>query len=101
MPIIEKKGKGGVCGKATKGAPTEGASTPCKGKSTGRRKKVEESRGGGGGMCDQAMRSAARIEKELNRGAEKESRRALRQRGARRSTVTRIGVVHPGNDSNL
>ena len=42
--------KGGICGKATKDAPIEGASTPCKGKSTERRKKVEESRERRGGV---------------------------------------------------
>jgi len=47
------------------------------------------------------MRSAAKMEKELNRGAEEESGRALWQRDARRSTVARIGVVYPENDSNL
>jgi len=96
-----KEEKGGMCGKATKGAPTKGTGMPCKGKSAGRRKKVEESREGGGGVCGQATRSTARIKKELNRGAEEESKRALWQRDARRSTVTRIGVVYPGNDSNL
>ena len=52
-------------------------------------------------MHGQAMRSAAKMEKELNRGAEEESGRAVWQRGARRSTVARIGVVYPENDSNL
>jgi len=47
------------------------------------------------------MRSAARIEEELNRGAEEESRRALQQRGTRRSMVAGIGIVYPRNDSNL
>jgi len=57
---MEEEGKGGACGEATKGTPTEGAGAPCKGKSTGRRKKVEEDRGRRSGMCGQAMRSAAR-----------------------------------------
>jgi len=96
-----KEGKGGACGKATKSTPTEGTGMPCKGKSAGRRKKVEESRGKGGGMRGQAMRSAVRMEGKLNRGAEEESGRALQQQGARRSTVARIGVVYPRNDSNL
>jgi len=39
-----EEGKGGACGFATKGIPTEEASTPCKEKSIGRRKKVEKSR---------------------------------------------------------
>ena len=77
MPIIEEKGKGGVCGKATKGTPTEGASMPCKGKSTGRRKKVKESKGRRGSMYGQAMRSAARVEEELSKRAKEKSRRTL------------------------
>jgi len=47
------------------------------------------------------MRSTARIEEELNRRAKEESRRTLRQRDTRRSTVARIGVVYPRNNSNL
>ena len=46
-------------------------------------------------------RSAARMEEELNRGAKEESRRALWQKDAKESTVARIGVVYPRNDSNL
>ena len=74
---------------------------PCTGKSvpTGE-EETEESRGRKSGAHGQAMRSIARIE-ELNRKAEEESRRALRQRDTRRSMVVRIGVVYPGNDSNL
>jgi len=91
MPIMEKErkesGKGGV---------------PCIGKSTlTGEEETEESREKRGSTCGQAMRSAVRMEEELNRGAEEESRRALWQRGARRSTVARIGVVYSGNDSNL
>ena len=96
-----KEGKSGTCSKVTKGTPTEGASVPCKGKSTGRRKKIKESKGGGGSACSQATRSTVRMEEKLNREAEEESRRVLWQRGARRSTVARIRVVHPGNNSNL
>jgi len=47
------------------------------------------------------MRSATRMEEELNRRAEEESGRALQQRGARRSIVARIGMVYPRNNSNL
>jgi len=75
--------------------------TPCKGKGTGRRKKVEESRGGRGSICGQTTRSAARMEEKLNRRAEKERGGALQQRGARRSTVTRVRVVYSGDDSDL
>jgi len=77
VPIIGEEGKGGACDKATKGTPTERASTPCKGKRAGRRKKIEESRRGEASTPGQATRSAARIEEKLNRGAEEESRRAL------------------------
>jgi len=45
VSIIGKERKGGVCGKAAKGAPTEGAGIPSKGKGAGRGKKAEESRG--------------------------------------------------------
>jgi len=47
------------------------------------------------------MRNAAKVEEELNERAKKESGRALWQRSTRRSTVTRIGVVYSGNNSNL
>jgi len=46
VPIVDNKEKGregSVCGKAAKGAAREEASVPCKGKSAGRRKEVEES----------------------------------------------------------
>jgi len=71
------------------------------------RKKVQEgekrlrSRGGRSGMHGQATRSTARMEKELDGRAQKESKRALWQRSAGESMVTRIGVVHPGNNSDL
>ena len=52
-------------------------------------------------MCGQATKSAVRMEKELNREAEKKNKRALWQRGTRRSMVAGIGVVYPRNDSNL
>jgi len=75
---------------------------PCTGKSVPiGEEETEESRGRKSGARGQAMRSVARMEEELNRKAEEESRRALRQRDTRRSMVVRIGVVYPGNDSNL
>jgi len=77
VPIMGKEGKGDTCSKITKGAPTEGTSAPCKRKSAGRRKKIEESRGGGGGVHGQATRSTARMEEKLNKEAEEESGRAL------------------------
>jgi len=77
MLIVGEEGKGSVCGKATKGAPTKGAGMPYKGKNTERRKKVEKNRGRRGSACGQAMRSIARVEKELSGKIEKESREAL------------------------
>jgi len=50
MPFVGKKEGGSACGKATKGAAEEEAGVPCKGKSVGRRKKVEESRRKCGGV---------------------------------------------------
>jgi len=44
VSIIEREGKGGTCGQATKGALTKEASAPYKEKSAGGRKEVEESR---------------------------------------------------------
>jgi len=67
--------KGSTCGEATKSTPIEGAGAPCKGKNTGRRKKVEESRRGS--THGQAMRSTARVEEELSRRAKKKSRGPL------------------------
>jgi len=48
---MEKKGKGSMCGKVAKSAPTEGASMSCEGKSTGKRKKIEEDRRRRSGAC--------------------------------------------------
>jgi len=75
---------------------------PCTGKSapTGE-EETKKSRGRRSSARGQAIRSIIRIEEELNRGAKEESRRALWQRNARKSTVAKIGVVYPGNDSNL
>jgi len=70
--------KGGVCGKAAKGIPIEGAGTPCKGKSTGRRKKVEEDKKRRSGAHGQAMRSVARDRKSV----EKESSACFMTKGA-------------------
>ena len=88
---MEKERKGGRKG----GMPCTGKSVP-----TGE-EETEESRGRKSGMRGQATRSTARMEEKLNRRAEEESRRALQQRGARKSTVARIGVVYPRNNSNL
>jgi len=91
--------KGGVCGKATKGAPIEEASMPCKGKGTGSRKKVEESRRGRGSMRGQATRSAARVEEELSRRAKKKSRGTLWKRCPRRGAIIRTRIVYKGSSS--
>ena len=77
------------------------ASTPCKGKSTEDREKVEEGRGRKGSVHGQAMRSAARIEEEFNRRVKKEGRGALWKRRPRRDMIIRIGMVHKGNDSDI
>jgi len=96
-----EEGKDGTCGKAAKGVPTEGASTPCEGKSTGRgrRKKVEKSRGRRGGMCGQATRSTAKVEVELSRRAKKKSRGTLWKRCPRRGTIIRTRIVYKGSSS--
>ena len=88
---MEKERKGGRKG-----------DMPCTGKSipTGK-EETEESRGRRSSVHGQATKSTARIEEKLNRRAKEESRRALQQRNTRRSTVARIGVVYPRNDSNL
>jgi len=59
VSIIGKKENGGMCSEAAKGTQTEEAGMPCKGKSAGRRKKVEN-KGRRSGTCGQATRSAAR-----------------------------------------
>jgi len=91
MPIMEKERK--ESGKG--GALCTGKSAP-----TGE-EKTKESRGRRGSARSQAMKSVVRIEEELNRGAEEKSGRALWQRGTRKSTVAKIGVIYPRNDSNL
>jgi len=77
MSIVGKEKKGSMCGKATKGILTEGASMPCKGKGAGKRKKVEESREKRGSAHGQAIRNAAKVEKEFGGRVEKEGRGAL------------------------
>ena len=99
MPIIGEEGKGGTCGKATKGTPIEGASAPYKGKSAGRRKKVKESKGERGSACGQAMRSTARVEEELSRKAKKKSRGTLWKRHPRRGAIIRTKMVYEGSSS--
>jgi len=88
---MEEEGKDSICGKATKGIPTEGASIPCKGKSI--KKKVEEGRGEDS-TCGQAMRSIARMEKEFSSKTKEKSRRTLWQRSTRESMPTRVRIVH-------
>ena len=78
MSTIAEASKGGAPGRG-KSTPTgsEEASVPRKRKSTGR------------------------MEEKLNGEAKEESRGALWERSARGSTVTRIRVVYPGNNSDL
>ena len=77
MSVIEEEEKDGMYGKAIKGALTERASIPYKGRSAGRRKKVEKGRERGGSTCGQATRSAARIEKEFGGRVKEESKEVL------------------------
>ena len=91
--------KDGMCGKATKGTPTGGASVPCKGKGAGRRKKVKKNRGGRGSTRDQAMRSAAKVEKELSRRVKKESGGALWKRCPRRGAIMGSRIVYKRGSS--
>jgi len=91
VSIIEEKGKGSACNNATKGI--------AKGKGTGKRKEVEESGRRRGGMCGQAMRSAAREKEELSRRAKEEGRRALWKKYTKGSMPTGAGMVHGGGNS--
>jgi len=91
--------KGSTCGFSIKGVLIEGASAPCKGRSTG--KKVKEGRRGEGGAHDQAMRSTARVEKEFGRRVKEKNRGVLWQRGTRGSTSIRIRMVHESSDSDV
>jgi len=95
----ERRGKGGMCGKATKGITREEAGASHKGKSTGRREEAEESRRGRSGVHGQATRSTARIEEELSRRAKEESRRALWKRHPRRGAIIRVRVDDRRNSS--
>ena len=65
-----KEEEGSVCGKVTKGVPTEGAS-----------------------VYGQAIRSIARIEKKLSRRAKEKSRGTLWKRYPRRGTITRTRMM--------
>jgi len=99
VPIIGEEGKGSMCGKAIKGALTEGASMLCEGKSAGRRKKIEKSRGRRDGICGQATRSTARVEEELSRRAKEKSRGILWKRCPRKGTITKTRIVYEGSSS--
>ena len=92
-------GKGGVYSKAAKGVPTEEASMPCKGRSAGKR--VEESRERESSACGKAMRSAARVKKELSGRIKEESREVLWQGNARKSMPTRVRIVHERSNSDI
>ena len=70
-------------------------------RSTGRRKKVVESRGREGSTHGQAMRDIARIEEKFSGRVKEESRGALWQRSARESIPIRIRMVHKRSDSDV
>jgi len=99
VSIVDEKGESGICGKATKGTAKGEAGISCKGRSAG--KKVEEGKRGGGGTCDQATRSTARMEEEFGRRIEKESKGTLWQRSTRESMPTRVRVVYGESNSNI
>ena len=94
-----EKGKGSACGKATKGTARRETNVPCEGRSAG--KKVEKNRGRRGSACGQVMRGIARVEEEFSSRVEKESRGALWQRSARRSTPTGVRIVHKRSNSDI
>jgi len=97
--IAGEKGKGSICGKATKGIARRETSAPCEGRSAG--KKVEEDRERRSGMRGQAMRGAARVEEEFSSIVEEKSRGALQQGSARRSMPTGVRVVYRGSNSDI
>jgi len=68
--------KGSICGKATKGTPTEKAGMPCKEKSI--EKKVKENRGREDSAYGQAIRSTAKgVEEKSSTHLTMEGTRAL------------------------
>ena len=99
VSIMSKEGESGACDKATKGIAKGEASTPCKGRSIG--KKVEKNRREGDGMCDQATRSTARIKEEFSGRIGEKSRGTLWQRSTRRSMPTGVRMVYRGSNSNV
>jgi len=93
VPIIEEERKGSVpCRGKSTSRRREKAGMLYKGKGTGRKKAVEESRGSGNGMRGQATRSATRVGEELGSRIEEEDKEALWQGSARRSTPTRVRI---------
>jgi len=96
---VGEKRKGNTCDKATKGTVRRETSTPCEGRSTG--KKVKEDRKRRGNMYGQAMRGIARVEEEFSSKVKEESGGALHQEGTRRSTTTGVRIVHERSDSNV
>ena len=95
MPATGKEGGGGACGKATKGAAGEEAGVPCKEKSAGRRKEVEESRRERGGVPYRGKCAARGVEKEFVGDVEKESRVVLWTDSATRCRVVGVGMAQP------
>jgi len=101
VSIVGEEEKDSICSEAAKGTPTEGAGTPCKEKSAGRRKKLEEDGERRGSMCGQATRSTARVEKEFGGKVEKKSKETLWQRSAGGSISTRVRIVHRESNSDI
>jgi len=107
VPFLEKgreegrREESGACDKPTKDTTKREASTPYKGKSTERRKKVKKDKGKRGSMHDQATKDTIRVEEEFASRVEKESREALWQRGTGGNTPIRIRIVHKENYSNI
>ena len=95
----ENRGKGSICGFATKGIAREEAGTSHQERSAGRSKKAEEGRRRRGSTHSQAMRSAARMEEELNGRVKEESRGALWKGSTGKSMPIKIRVVHRRSNS--
>jgi len=72
-------------------------SAPCKRKSTGRKKKIEESKRGG--ICSQATRNTARVKEKFSRRAKKKSGGTLWKRCPRRGAIIRTKMVYERSSS--
>jgi len=96
---VGKERKGGMCGKAAKGALTEGAGVPCKEKGAEKRKKAKENRGRRSDARGQAMRSTARVEERLSRRVKEKSGGALWKERPRRGTIVGSRMVYKRGSS--